>query len=124
MVEDVFALAVALHVERRGAQQGAVLGLGQQVLRLPAGAPADRLGILQRLQEAVAEERVAGRARRQGAGIPLRGVDRGKRFDDAQADGRECHPAWNDEHSSKRARNCAENLAEQLCIIRLHMPGA
>ena len=88
MVEDVFALAVALQIERGGAQQGAVLGLGQQVLRLPAGAPADRLGILQRLQEPVAEEGVAGRARRQRAGVPLVGIDRGKRLDNTQADGR------------------------------------
>ena len=88
MVEDVFALAVAFHVERGGALQGAVVAFGQQILRLPAGPPADRLGILQRLQEAVAEERVAGRARRQRAGVPLLGFDRGKRFDDPQADGR------------------------------------
>jgi hypothetical protein len=88
MVEDIFSLAVAFHVKRDGALQGAVVGFGQEILRLPAGAPADRLGILQRLQEAVAEERVAGRARRQRAGVPLLGLDCGKRFDDPQADGR------------------------------------
>src|SRR5262249_21571339 len=69
-------------------EQRAVGGLGQQVLRLPAGAAADRLGILQRLQEAVAEERIAGRAGRERAGIPLRGVDACQGIDDAQADGR------------------------------------
>src|SRR5258708_29337291 len=88
MVEDVLALAVALHIERHGAEQGTIGGFGQQVLRLPAGAPADRLGILQRLQEAVAEERVAGRAGRQRTGVPPGGVDARQGIDDAQSDGR------------------------------------
>ena len=88
MVENVFALAVALHIERYRTLQGAVVGLGQQVLRLPAGAAADRLRILERLQEGMAEERAAGGARREGAGVPLLGVHGGKRVDDAQADGR------------------------------------
>src|SRR6185503_8198078 len=83
VVEDVFALAVALHIERYRTLQGAVVGLGQQVLRLPAGAAADRLRILQRLQEGMAEERAAGGARREGAGVPLRGVHGRKRVDDA-----------------------------------------
>ena len=88
VVEDVFALAVALHVERNGAEQRAVGSLGQQVLRLPAGAPADGLGILERLQEAVAEERVAARAGRERTGVPLAGVDARQGIDDAQSDGR------------------------------------
>src|SRR5688572_10523079 len=100
MIEDVFALAVTFQIERGGAQQAAILGLGQQVLWLPAGAPADRLGILQRLQESVAEERVAGRARRQGASVPLVGVDGGKRLYNTQADGR-----GGIRHGSSIARN-------------------
>ena len=118
MVEDVFALAVALHVKRDGALQGAVVGFGQEILRLPAGAPADRLGILQRLQEAVAEERVAGRARGQRARVPLLGFDCGKRFDDPQADGRGVI-RHGPSIARIRARNCARNraadFARQVC---------
>jgi hypothetical protein len=100
MVEDVFALAVTFQIERSGAQQGSILGLGQKVLRLPAGAPADRLGILQCLQEPVAEKGIAGRARRQCTGVPLVGIDRRKRLDNAQADGR--RSIW---HGASIARN-------------------
>ena len=110
MVEDVFALAVAFHIERGGALQGAVVAFGQQILRLPAGPPADRLGILQRLQEAVAEERVAGRARRQRAGVPLLGRRPRKAIRRPAGRWSESHPAWT-EHSSNRARNCARNRA-------------
>jgi len=88
VIEDIFALAVAFDVKRRGAEQRAVAGLGQQVLRLPAGSSSDRLGILQRLEKAVAQEGAAGRARRQRTGIPLVGVDRRQGLDQAQTDGR------------------------------------
>ncbi len=93
MVEHVLTLAVALHVKRHRAQQRAVGRFGQEILRLPAGAPADRLGILQRLQEAMGQERVAGRAGRERTNVPLRGLDAGQRIEDAQADGRCCRPA-------------------------------
>ena len=88
MVEHILTLRMPLHVERGRALQRAVGRLSEKVLRLPAGTPANRLGILQRFQEAVAEERVPGGARRQRARVPLRGVDGGQGLDDTQADGR------------------------------------
>ena len=84
VVEHVLALRMGLHVERCSALQRAVVRLRQQILRLPSGAPSHRLGVFQRLEEAVAEEGAARRARRERAGIPLGGVDRAERIDDAQ----------------------------------------
>ena len=49
VIEDIFALRVALDVEGYGPQQSVFRVLRQQILRLPAGAPADRLRVLQRL---------------------------------------------------------------------------
>ena len=86
MVEHVFALRMALHIKRRGAVESPVVRLRHQILGLPAGAPAHGFRVFQSLQEAVAEERVSSRARGERAGIPLRGVDRCKRIDDAKAD--------------------------------------
>ena len=46
-VEDVFAARVAFDVAGRGGEQRAVGGFDDEVLRLPAGPPADRAGLLQ-----------------------------------------------------------------------------
>ena len=43
VVEDVFAARMALHVAGGGAEQGAVLVLGEQMAGLPAGVAADRI---------------------------------------------------------------------------------
>ena len=83
--------------------------------RFPTASPADRLGILQRLQETVAEERVAGRAWRQRTGIPLVGVDGGKRLYNTQADGR-----GGIRHGSSIARNVpgiVPGICPYFCVL-------
>ena len=69
MVEDVFAVGVALHIERRAADDRAGRVLDDQVLRQPAGLRIGRPALLQRRQEGVAEERIVGA----GARVPVRG---------------------------------------------------
>ena len=57
---------MALEIARHRAEQLGVLGLDEEVLRLPAGLAADRAAFLHGVEEAVGDERVVGA----GAGIP------------------------------------------------------
>ena len=70
MVEDVFALAVRFQVARRATGDLAAK-LEHQMARRPAGAAADRAGILQRFQEGVREKRIERGGIGIGAGIPV-----------------------------------------------------
>ena len=58
VVEDVFAARMALHVAGRGAEQGALRVLREQVARLPAGPAADRIRLFKRGQKLMRNERV------------------------------------------------------------------
>jgi hypothetical protein len=60
VVEYIFALAVALEIGRRRGDEVRRLVLDQQRRRSPAGAGADAARILERREECMAEERVAG----------------------------------------------------------------
>ena len=76
VVEHVLALAVRFQVARRATGDVAAK-LEHQVARRPAGAPAHRSGILQRLQEGVREKRIERGGIGIGAGIPGLGRDVG-----------------------------------------------
>ena len=86
-IEDVFAARMGLEIARRDADDGAVDRLGDEMLRLPAGACGRRFRYFQRRQESVARERVRRRARAGagGAAVPVRGRDLGDRGDHANA---------------------------------------
>ena len=80
VVEDIFALAVALGIKRRAGDHLAAQPRGQ-VGRLPAGAAPDRAAGLKRLEKAVGGERVkrppAVVCFGAGTGIPDGGADLG-----------------------------------------------
>src|SRR5436853_230745 len=61
-VEDIFAVRVALHVERHRAGERAVL-FQQKILRPPALGRRRTAGLVKRVQEFVAEEGMAARER-------------------------------------------------------------
>ena len=97
-----------LDIARDGAVQRAIVGLGQEMIAEPAGAPADRFRNPPAPSgSGSAGERIAGRSRRQRAGVPLLGRDRGKEFDDPQADGRKVI-----RHGESIAQNRARNAPE------------
>ena len=84
VVEDIFALAVALEIAGRGGDDAPAAVLDHDMRRRPAGAPADRARGLERVQEGVRDEGIEplalGLLRRQsrriGAGVPGGRVDR------------------------------------------------
>ena len=51
VVEDVFALRMRFQIAGHDAEDGAVGGLGDQVLRLPAGPRGGRAGCFERMTE-------------------------------------------------------------------------
>ena len=67
MVEDVFPVAVAAHVERRDARHPARFVLDHEMLRQPAGILSDRPAIFQGLQEGMGYEGIPV----SGAGVPV-----------------------------------------------------
>ncbi len=93
-IEDVFAARMGFEIAGRDADDGAVGGLGDEMLRLPAGARSRRFRDLQRRQEGVAGERIRRRAGSRAAGtkvdaggatVPVRRRDLGDRGDHANA---------------------------------------
>src|ERR1051326_1265439 len=78
-IEYVFALRMALQVERQQALD-ATIALDHQMTRPPTGARRSRTGLLQRRKEFVAGERMrVGSAVRIGAGVPRGLADGGGR---------------------------------------------
>ena len=67
VVEDVFALAVALQIEGHDAQHGVVVASQRQVMRSPALGRGRTARRLTGMQEGVGNEGIAGRGR---AGVP------------------------------------------------------
>ncbi len=80
MVEDVFAIGMALAVQRHGGAEAAGAILQDGVAGLPAAAAADRSAGLQRLEEGVADERVVGA----GAAVPVLGRNAADAVDQPQ----------------------------------------
>ena len=70
VVEDVLALAVRFGVAGRAGDDLVLLVLQDEVARRPARAVADAARFLQRLQEAVGEERIEDGGVGIGAGVP------------------------------------------------------
>ena len=97
MIEHVLAVGMALHVERCCRHQ-AVAVLDDQVEGLPAGLVAHRLAGLERMQEGVAQERIAARDQR----VPGTGVDGGDPGDRA---GLQCRRGGRP-HGLSAARTC------------------
>ena len=83
-VEDELAPRIALAVERQRGFEFAVRGLQQQMARHPSGAFADASGWLERQQEFVTHERIAGQIGRIRQGIPVLRRNGGDRIDNAQ----------------------------------------
>ncbi len=78
-IEYVFAARMGFQVARHDADDGAVGGFGNEMLRLPAGARGRRFGIFERRQEGVAGEGIgpAGHIAAAGAAIPVSRRDLG-----------------------------------------------
>ena len=77
VIEDVFAVGMALEIHRRGAENGAGAVLEDDVPGEPAGFRRARAALLQGREKGVADERVGGA----GAAVPVGGrhrADRGK----------------------------------------------
>ncbi|MNC85904.1 hypothetical protein D3C83_15240 [compost metagenome] len=75
-VEHVLAVRMRLEVERHCAGQGAALPQ-QEILRCPAACARSAAGFMQRREELVTQERLAGRQ-----AVPFLGRHAGERIDD------------------------------------------
>src|SRR5260221_7422187 len=83
MIEDVLAVGMALEIKRRGADQPPARILEREMLRQPTVLRGRRAAFLERLEEIMREERIAGA----GAGIPFGSRQLGDAIDDADGEG-------------------------------------
>src|SRR6185437_8812370 len=66
-IEDIFAVRMALEIERHGADEAPAVVLESEMLRLPPGLARRRAARLERIEERVTEERIVVA----GAGVPF-----------------------------------------------------
>ncbi len=118
VVEDIFALAVALEIGRQRGAQGALAILDHDGCGLPAAALADVARILQRGQEGVADEGIARGVERVPVG-GSEGTDRAAEFGHQFAHG---SPAPSAMGASAWARAMASACGESTVQVSTGIP--
>ena len=86
MVEDIFAPAVRLQIERHRAEEPAMVVFDDEMLRHPSGACADAAAFLQRVEKSVRQKWIVSRRIRVRACVPGGGRDIAHGVLDANSD--------------------------------------
>src|SRR6185437_11822047 len=99
-IEDIFAVRMALEIERHGADEAPAVVLESEMLRLPPGLARRRAARLERIEERVTEERIVVA----GAGVPF-----GRRYVGEPRD-----DVAGEDIDADRGARVAPGIAEQL----------